>query len=383
MLLVKAKNALLISLILFCFACSKESDPQTLAQKQEELALQKQRLNKTRQVITKLESEIQVLKGVDITEKRKAVSIQEVQPQLFSHYVRFPGKVQSDANVLVTSEWNGTLKKQMIKVGKAVTKGEVIVRLDSDLLEKQREELETQLRFAVLMFEKQSALWSQKIGTELQYLQAKNNKETLETKMNTLKEQISKTRIKSPISGVIDEYFVKVGEMAAAGMPLARVIQNKKLKVIADVSEKYSLIAKKSIPVQIGFPNLGIELKSKIGAIGSFINPKNNSFMIEVPFENTMSIKINSTAMVTFSDFSTDSALVLKDYLLQRDVDGTYFIYIAKENTRGFVAKKVKVKTGKSYQGKTMILAGIQSGDQVIEEGYTEVTEGQLLNIIQ
>src|SRR5688572_22850434 len=156
--------------------------------------------------------------------KIKTVEIVPAAPQVFSSYIDVQGKVDAEENVALNAEMPGTVAKINVRLGDAVGAGQVLAELDSKVIQQGIAELQGGLELATTMFEKQKNLWDQKIGTEMQYLQAKNQKESLEKKMATLQEQLKMSKIISPISGIVDAIDIKVGQATMPGMPAIRVV---------------------------------------------------------------------------------------------------------------------------------------------------------------
>ncbi|WP_281615353.1 efflux RND transporter periplasmic adaptor subunit [Flammeovirga sp. SubArs3] len=335
--------------------------------------------------IDNLEKEIETIEGPkEVKVSLKPVTIFDVQEMTFSHFVDVPGDVISNRNVVVAPETTGRLVKRYVEEGNYVKRGQRIAKLDVEILQKQIEEVETSLELANIMYEKQSSLWEQNIGSEVQYLQAKNNKESLEAKLASLKEQEGKGYILAPIAGKIDEIYMKEGEMAPAGQPYARVVDLNNIEVVAEVSEKYSRDVKKGDHVSVKFPMLDIEKDMKVSMVGQTINQVNRTFKIRMKVtERGLNLKPNTMAVVTINDYSKDHAVAIPSNLVQKNTKGETFTYIlAKDGAKKDVVKKITVQTGKSYKGKTMITTGIEPGMRVIDKGYSEVVVGEEVRVV-
>uniref|UniRef100_UPI003F71CFD9 efflux RND transporter periplasmic adaptor subunit n=1 Tax=Dyadobacter sp. TaxID=1914288 RepID=UPI003F71CFD9 len=219
-------------------------------------------------------------------------------------------------------------------------------------------------------------LWDQKIGTELQYLQAKNNKESLERRMSTLNAQLSQTNIVSPMAGVVDMVNVKVGEMASPGMGVVRIVNLSNLKVSAKVSDTYAASVKKGDEVIVKFPDLDKEFKAKVSFVSTAVDPLSRTFTIEANLPSDKSIKPNMMANVQINDATSKNALIVDQNFVQSTEKGN-IVYVATTEGNKKVAKAREVKTGLSYNGKIEILSGLSAGDQLITLGYQEVSDGQ------
>ena len=226
------------------------------------------------------------------------------------------------------------------------------------------------------LYEKQKNLWDQKIGTEIQYIQAKNNKESLERKLATLNTQLAQSNIISPMSGVVDQVNVKVGEMASPGVGVVRVVNLSDLKVMAKVSDTYAASVKKGDEVIIKFPDLKKEYKARISFVSTTVDPLSRTFTIEASLPSSRDIKPNMMAQIQINDATSKSALTIDQNFVQSTEKGNV-VYVAVAEGNRKVAKAREVKTGLSYNGKIEILEGLTAGDQLITLGYQEVSDGQ------
>lgn len=369
------KKVLIFSVLtVLFFSCSQPDKKQQLAElkkKQQEIAAQ----------ISQLETEL-VTSGVSIGKKEsKPVEIITIAPSNFDHYIEIQGTVKADDEVIVPSEMPGTIKKVNVKEGDFVKAGQVLAEIDSDMLNKSLEEITSSYELAKTVFERQQRLWDQKVGSEIQYLQAKTNKESLETRMASIEEQILKTKIKSPITGTVEEVPVKVGQMAAPGSPVARVVNFSNVKVVADLAESYSSKVKVGNDVVIFFPDVKEEVLSKISFTGKYINPINRTFSIEVPLkQGNVEYRVNMVAVVKINDYQNSQAIAVPVNLIQSSRTGK-FVFLVKQKESGLVATKQSVEVGQVYNGLAEITAGLTVGDKIISQGYQMVNEGQFVTV--
>jgi len=373
-------------LILMIWGCSKPSEeaPQTLEGKQKKLAELRQQMTEIQSSMQKLEAEIQKETGGDVNDDLRRVEVIKTEPILFQHFIEVQGNVESDKNVTVNPEFSGTIIQKNVQEGQTVSKGQVLAQIDAQTIRTQIEELKTRLDLATTTYERQKNLWEQKIGSEIQYLQAKNQKESLERSIESVKAQLDKTLIKSPISGTIDEIFVNQGEMANPAMPFCRVVNLASVQVNAEVSEAYTKNVKRGDKVTVSFPNLDIEKEEIIDLVGQFINPENRTFRIRLTLNNSdKSLKPNSMAVVKIKDFEKPNVLTVPSNIIQQSATGESFLFVVRKKDKKNVVQKAVIKTGMTYQGQTMVEEGLQAGDKVIEKGYNEVTDGEEVNVVK
>lgn len=306
-----------------------------------------------------------------------AVEVLKVEPQNFTHYIEVNGTLQAEEEAIVSPEVSGRINKIYITEGQKVKKGKLLVILNTSLIESNIREVKTSLKLARLTYQKQEQLWNEKIGTEMQYLQAKNNKETLENKLGTLQTQLEMAKIKAPFDGIVDEIYVKTGEQAAPGMKILHIVNINKMKIYANVSERYLSSVHAGDVAEISFPAYpGYTMKEKIFRTGKVINEKSRTFRIELKINNEdKKLLPNLISKIKLNDFSTQDALVVPSYLIKQDVKGSYLFIVESQEGKETV-KKVYITTGISYENKTMITKGLSSGDRVIVSGYNLVTNG-------
>lgn len=371
------KTKLLIIAGLFLMACEssdKQAQLENLKQQKEQITAQ----------IEQLESEIKAEGGeVENTspEKVKYVNVKEVAPEQFDHFIEIQGSIESENDIIVPAQSSGVVKSILVEKGDRVRKNQVLALLDAAILERSIEELKSGLDLATTVFERQDRLWKQNIGSEIQYLQAKNQKESLELKLATTMEQLEMTKIKSPIDGQVDDVMLKEGQMAAAGLGTFKVVQISALKINASLSEKYITDIHAGEPVRVYIPVLDKYFDQKVLAVSSAINPDNRTFSIEVSVpQNEKDIKPNMVAVLDIMDYSSDSSLVVPLKVLQ--YSGTNeFLFVVSQKEGKQVAEKRTVKTGYFSDTKTEIVSGLKPGEKVVVFGYQNLGDGEVITI--
>jgi len=371
------KSSLLLSLsILLLAACGGNTD--NIEAKKEQLATYKKEMNELSQKISSLEKEIAEMDPsfTQNTRKTTLITTTPVQTKTFKHFVEVRGSVASRNNVTLSTEVPGRIVSVKVKEGQRVRKGEVLVSLDAETIRNSIKELQTSLELATTRFERQANLWEKKIGTEIQYLEAKNRKESLERNLETARSQLAQTIIRAPFSGNIDKVMARIGEMAQPGVPLVRIVSLTDMYIEADLSE--SLLGKfqEGDSVEVTFPSLNKQVQTTISAIGQVINPNNRTFTIEIRLpESDDLLKPNLLAVVKIKDFEANDAVVIPTNLIQTDNSGD-FVYITKQGDEVTEAEKVHVERGLTYNNETLITSGLQGNEKLIKEGFREVAEG-------
>ena len=276
--------------------------------KRQQLQQFKQEMHVLQQKIESLESEL------NSNEKDEAVKVKvtELKNEAFEHFIEVTGKVEAEQDVNVSPEMAGVIMEVFVKEGQNVSKGQVLAKLSSEILERTVDELTVQQELAVINFQRQKNLWDQNIGSEMQYLQVKNSKESLEKRLASLHSQIEMTKVKSPISGVVDVVYQKKGHIGSPQVPFAKVINISKMKVYADVSEFYLTKIEKGDKVDVSFPALNREIKASINQIGNTIDPNNRTFRVRINLNNAdKMIKPNLISIIKLRDYLNEEAIVV------------------------------------------------------------------------
>ncbi|HEY4800713.1 MAG TPA: efflux RND transporter periplasmic adaptor subunit, partial [Bacteroidia bacterium] len=275
-------------------------------------------------------------------------------------------------NVAVNAEMAGTVSKINVHLGDEVAIGQVLAELDAKVIQQGIVELQTALDLATTMYNKQKNLWDEKIGTEVQYLSAKNQKESLEKKMATLQQQLEMTKIKSPIKGIVDAIDIKLGQATMPGLSAIRIVNMCSLKVKGEVAESYMAKVKKGNDVEIIYPDMQDSMRAKISYAAKMISPLNRTFTITIDLDCVKDLHPNMIAILKIVDYSNPKAFVVPVNAIQKAEEGD-FVFIAQNNK----AKKVRVKTGRIYRGNAEIIDGLKEGDRFISKGYQELNEGE------
>jgi RND family efflux transporter MFP subunit len=338
--------------------------------------------------ITKLELKIKDLEAKlpenSVEVNKLKVRVKEVHRKHFSKFFEATGQLEAKDEAYISPEVSGQINSINVMEGEKVTKGQLLAKLNTSLIEKNIEELKTQLNLAEIFYNKQSELWQKGIGSERQYLETKNNYETLKNKLATAQEQFKMSIIIAPISGYVESIMLKQGELAVPGMQVMRLVDIDKLKITAMLSEAYLPVIKKGDAVTITFPTFpDIVLQEKVSRVGNVVKEQNRTFEVEIEISNTDGrLKPNLLATIKINDYNAENALVVPSLVIREDVKGPY-LYIAQQVGDHWVSKKKYVTTGNSYMNETEILSGISEDELVITDGYSNVSDGTVISITE
>lgn len=311
------------------------------------------------------------------------ITTQTLEASDFKRMIEVQASVISDDQVYVSSEIGGRLLSVQVKEGQYVKRGQLVARVDLQSLQDQKSELETSMSLTKDIYDRQKRLWDQNIGSEIQYLQAKNNFDRFQKTMATLNTQLGKANIYSPISGVVDKEFLKAGEIAAPGAPIVQMFNPNKLKIKADIPETYLGKVKKGDKVEVSIPALSHKMTKSVTLLGRTIDPSNRTFKVEVASDSKNgTIKPNLLAALKFNDYSKKEAITVPLEIVQQEVSGKKFVYTASKKDGKNIAVKSYVITGEDYQGDIIIEKGLSASDQVIIDGARSVSDGDLVKIM-
>ncbi len=377
---------LCLSIILLIGCGQKGQETESLEGKKTVLLEKKKALGQLKADIIKLENEIKNLdpayEGSSTRQNMSVVTIMPVKKQNFEKFVNVQGVVESKGDFNISAEMGGTIRRLNIKEGDMVRRGQVIASLDTEILDKNVQELELQLNLAKDVFQRREKLWNQKIGSEIEFVQAKNNVESLEKKIATLQSQKGKYTVYSPANGVVDMVISKQGELAAPGMPIAKIIDVTNVQIVADVSENYLNVVKKGDQVLIDIPSLGEQRPAKITSISPTINSINRTFKIEMAANNKdRKLKPNLMVTVKLSESAEENSIVIPTNLVQQDIEGDY-VFVADKKGEDNISKKVYIELGDNANGQSVVKEGLNGGEQLIVEGYKMVKEGQVIKVL-
>ncbi|MEQ9289842.1 MAG: efflux RND transporter periplasmic adaptor subunit [Cyclobacteriaceae bacterium] len=376
------RNILSLTVLTALIAAGCSSKPD-VEKKKEELTAFRTELKELNQKISTLEAEIEELDPTFGKKeiKKTLITAIDAKKDYFEHKVEVRGSIESRKNVTIGSEVPGKVERILVKEGQQVTKGQTLLTLDASIVRNNIAELKTALELAKTVYERQSNLWKKNIGTEIQYLQSKNNYESLERKLATANSQLDQAIIKAPFSGSLDRVIAKEGEITQPGMPLLRLVNPKDVYIRSDISERFIGVFSKGDEVEVYFPVQDKKMVSKITSVGQVINSQNRTFEveIEVPF-GFGSVTPNQVVVLKLRDYKNEEAISVPTMIIQKDSKGSYVYNIEKEGAN-LVAKKLHVKTGMSYGSQTEILSGVKAGQTIAYKGFRDLAEGVFVTI--
>ncbi|MCP4884765.1 MAG: efflux RND transporter periplasmic adaptor subunit [Flavobacteriales bacterium] len=353
---------------------------ETIRAKKAELVTEQ---NLIKQEIKKLDI---VISELDAGKKIPLITTFQLEESQFKHFLELQGNVTTKNLLMIYPEYSGVLTNVYVKEGQKVRKGEVLARIDDGGLSQQLAQLKIQSELAKTTFERQQRLWDQKIGSEMQYLQAKSNYESQDQAIAQLEQQVAKTIVRAPFSGTIDDVLTEQGSVVMPGQSeLMRIVNLDNMYIVTDVPEKYISQITRDKKVEVEFPILGKKIDSKVRQVGYFINPNNRTFKVEISIPNKeRSIKPNLTAKLKINDYTNENALLIPQGIISENASGEQYIYVIKDKVGNdeAVAEKTVIETGLTQGDLIEVTSGLEKGDEIVMEGARSVNDGQKVKII-
>jgi RND family efflux transporter MFP subunit len=377
------KNTFLFLLAAAMIAACGVTDTSDLGRKRQELDSLKAAY---KELGEKIKAADQWIADHDTTVKKNlpAVTTLVLAPTRFEHFVQAHGHVKADKSAELYS-MGGRVRRVLVKEGDRVRKGDLLVDLDNDAIEKQVAQAEAGYDLANEVFQRQERLWKEQVGSEVQYLQAKSNKEQAEAAVAALREQYRMSRITAPFDGTVDEIMVSVGEMTAPQFPVARVVDLTGASMEADVPESYLQRVKVGDPVLVEFPSLGDSVNATLANVSRFIDPANRTFKVTLRVPNGETyVRPNLLSVVHIRDMVQDSAIVVPSRCIQEDVEGRSYVFaLDTDAEKRPITRKVLVKRVMDYKSNTLLAPGmgLTGTETLIDEGAKSVGDKQQVKV--
>jgi len=322
---------------------------------------------------------------LDTLQKLPLVKTLKLKDTTFTHYIEINGNVDTKENIIITPEYSGVLMQVNVKAGQKVTKGQVLARVDDGGMAAQLAQAETQLALLKTTYERQKNLWEQKIGSEIQFLQAKTSWESQQKVVSQLKSQLAKTVVTAPFSGTIDEVITEKGQVVSPQSQLFRIVSLKDMYVTAQVPENYLGKLKNGAIVEVKIPALAKKLKGKVRQVGSYINPNNRTFSIEIALPNQEELlRPNQVAILKIEDYTNPKAILVPEFVMGEAADASRYVYtlVKTPESKHLISKRIRVITGPTSAGWVEIKSGLEAGQEIVTEGARTLREGVKVEVI-
>ncbi len=380
----------LITLAILTISCGNNSKSiESMIESNDLTEIRKKRgelVTEQNELINKIKIVDAAIKNLDTIKKYPLVTAFKAKQNNFKHFLELQGSVATKQNLILYPEFSGLLKKIFVNEGQNVAKGQLLATIDDGGMSQQVAQMEVQLSLAKTTFERQKRLWEQKIGSEIEFLQAKATYDGQENAVNQMKSQLAKTSIRAPFSGVIDDIITEQGTVIGAGTSqIFRLVNLENMYIEAEVPESYLGNITPGKTVEVFFPILNEYLNTKVDQVSNYINPSNRTFKITILISNKdKHIKPNLTAKIKINDYTSEQAILIPQSIISENSLGEQYIFLAQKmnGNNEATAKKVIVKTGKTQGDFVEILEGVSSNDIVVNEGARNVKDGQNVKIL-
>ena len=372
-----------LSLLTF-YSCSEEAESTSEEIRNQILEYRRDIADLNRE-ITGLEKKLNDMGEQVLNRSGANVTISFTNKQDFDHYFKINGSVEAMNEAIISPETNGQIKSIFVQKGQRVERGQTVARLNTSVIENTIAETETNLNLARTIYERQKRLWDQEIGSEIQYLEAKGNYESLQARLRSLESQLDMAILRSPLTGIVDDIFLKEGELAMPGSRVMQIINLNRLYVNAEVSERYLPVLTTGDKVILRFPAYpGYEEEVYVHRIGNVINPENRTFRLQLIIDNPDErFKPNMVATLNIKSFESEDVIVVPSILIRQDIQGHYVFIASETNNGSWQASKTYIERGPEGEGNTVITSGLNEGDFLIVRGHNQLTEGTSLVIEQ
>ncbi|NOX84536.1 MAG: efflux RND transporter periplasmic adaptor subunit [Chlorobi bacterium] len=375
----KISAILIIAVLVASCGNNKEKDPEAIRKQIRKYRDEVLTLNNK---IEKLEARLAETDSIGETANAIKVTVEEARIRPFSEYFIASGEVEAKNETYISPEVAGQIITIYVTEGQKVKKGQLLVKLDTRVIEENIADVKSQLDYAKTLYEKQKRLWDKNIGSERQYLDSKNRYENLENKLKVLQAQYNMSFIKSPINGIIEDIYQKKGELGTPGVRIMHIVDLDKLKVTAMISEVYLPVIHPGDTVEITFPTYpGLVYRKPVTFIGNVVNKQSRTFKIQVDVENKKGeLKPNMLVNIKINSYNSNTNIVVPSLVIREDLKGSY-LYVAEKDNNKWIAKKKYVKVGRSYRTSSEVISGLNVGDKIIMDGYSNVSDGTLIDI--
>ncbi len=367
-----------------CGGAQEDDTPQTSQEIQDVLRERRAELRELTQDVEELEARLAEV-DPDFAPNSTLVSYETIDTTSFTNFAEVQATVRAAETAMATPEIPGRILRMNFEEGEPIRRGQLVAVLDVEGTETQRAELETAAGLAETVYQRQKKLWDQNIGSEIQYLEAKNNYERIQQQLKAIDIQANKANVYAPLTGTVDQVMLRTGESASPGAPILSIISTNDLQVVADAPEALLSKVSNGQNVLVRVPAANVEFRAPVTRIGRTVDPANRTFEVEVkvPRQYINDLKANLLAQVEVQDFQAEDLIVVSQDYIQQDVDGQRYVFVATEEEGELIARKTYVQTGKSFNNRAVITGGLNIGARVITNGTRGLTDGQPIALTQ
>lgn len=320
----------------------------------------------------------------DSTGRVVNVEVRPVSSTSFIERIRLTGTVQAHQDVQISAEESGRIVELMVEKGARVSVGQPLIKIEDSILRAQVEQARSRARLAQDTWERRKRLWEEdRVGTEQAYLEARTNAEEAAANLEMLEERLSRTTIRAPFGGILEDRMVEVGQLVSTGIPVARIVELDTVKVTAGVPERYASDVETGSSVTVSFDVLpDRSFEGEITFVGSTVNPRNRTFPVEFTLRNPESVvKPEMIANISVVRRTLADAVVVPQEALVRTEDGFRAFVVEDEDGEPRVRAR-DVDVGPAQSNQVVIEGGLRPGERLVVVGQQQVAGGDRVRIV-
>lgn len=315
------------------------------------------------------------------TEPKTRVESLVLTPTAFTDVIEVTGTVEAVDDATLSAQTDGPVT-MLLELGARVEGGEPVAKIDADEAAAAVEQAKAQYELAQDRYERQAPLHKDSIVSALEFEQVRSERNQARASLQQAQKRLSNTIVDAPFTGTVEERFIEVGEQAAPGMKVVRLVNTRRVKVTAGVPERYANDVEVGTPVQLDFRRYGAGVRTAtVTFVGNTIDPESRTFTIEATVNNpnrTLKPAMSTTLRVTRS--VRDSALVLPRTAVVRDETGPH-VYVVERTDTTAVAGNRRVTLGPETGDRVVVESGLSAEDEVIVVGQSNVSPGTPLSV--
>jgi len=307
----------------------------------------------------------------DKEQKVSVFAVKATEGQLASQR-SFSGVIEAVRESKISGEVQGKVNLVAVEVGQEVRVNQLLVQQDVALLQLQLKAAEVQKDGLKADLKRYQVLVNNEAIQGIQLEKTELALAGLEVQIGTLQEQIAKSSIRAPFSGIVTAKLTEVGDFAAPGKPLIQVTDLSKVKLSLQIPENELSYFQAGSKQVVKIASLLAEIPGKVSLIGSR-GTLGNSFPVELTFDNTpdMAIKAGMFGEVEVNLKQAESGVTLPaSALLGSDLNPQ--VYIIQNGKATLKPIQIARRVG----DQLMVSSGVQPGEVVIIGGLVNVFEG-------
>lgn len=290
----------------------------------------------------------------------------------------FTGAFEPDKEVKISAETQGKINSIFVDAGSYVNKGQLLLKIDDALLKLQLQSITVQIEGLQADVNRYTILTNADAIQGVQLEKAQLGLESAKVQRNTILEQIAKTNVTAPFSGIVTAKLSEAGAFAAPGVPLLQITDISRVRFTVSVPENdlHLFNLNQNYPLKVDAYD-ELTLSGKTTLIGSKGNAA-NSFPVQFSINNTPDLKIKSGMFgkVLVSEIhKKDALLIPSSAIVGSDIEPK--VYVVKNNK----AVLQSISIAQRIKNGVVIKEGLNVGDIIVTGGFINLYEGAAISI--